>query len=319
MYQTSPVVIRGGYGKGKADSIRSGSFVLQNLSHHKNVLDVLIDRDGWHLAGSRIDPEKLLSKRHHIFINTLSEKDHDDFKIRKLIEGHRATFVGSKTFPSLLAFNKHLSKDIFGKIGIKIPKHEVIGITDDIEGRAFKIFRSYNLPVLIKSSRGGGSHGLTLARTFGEIIFGLKNAFAHSPKVMVEEYIRGREISCTLVENFRDNEVYAFPLAEILKDREIMDREMKSASNYRSVFPARIKREESDYIREVVKKAHRALGLGHYSRSDLILSPRGLYLLEINSSPELSEGSLFHQSLEEGGMSAKQFLDHVINLAIEKK
>jgi len=319
MREIFPVIIRGGLGKGKSDSIKSGGFILENLyKNNPNTTDLLIDKDGWHVRGGKIDLSKLFSKN-HVFINTLSERSLEDFEVRKIIEKNKGYFVGSKTMPSLVSFNKNLLKNILEKNNIRSPRHIAINVTNDIESKAFEVFKRFSLPVIIKPARSENSHGISIARNFGEIIFGLKKAFSESKTVLVEEFIKGKEVSCTILENFRGDNLYTFPLGEIVRKGDFSDKDMKISFDYKTVFPARLSKEESALIKEMARKTHKLLGLNHYSRSDFIVSSRGIFILEINSSPLLDSGTLLHQSIAEGGLSAEQFINHLIGLAIERK
>jgi D-alanine-D-alanine ligase len=88
----------------------------------------------------------------------------------------------------------------------------------------------------------------------------------------------------------------------------------------REICPGNFTAEEKKMMEEMSERAHKALGLSHYSHSDFIVHPkRGIYLLEVNSLPNLGSDSLIPKALEAAGASFPEFLDHVISLARQEK
>lgn len=312
----NPVVIRGGFGKNKDKSITSGAFILDILRNkYFDPTDLLVDKEGWFVDGKKVKTEDI-HKLGDIFISSLSEDNHEDFDVRKKLERLGVHFIGSPTDSSLLSFNKHGSKELFKEEALQTPPHKIFQKSDDTNKTILEIFRSFGLPVILKPVSSNYSISTSLAETRKDLRESLKDIFSVSDKVLVETFIPGREVSCLLLENYRNQPLYAFPLGEIVRQGKISDQKTKRDSLYGVVFPARVSVKEAETIRESAIKAHKVLDLSHYSRADFIVSPRGIYLLEINSSPELSKNSLLHQSIEAGGMTPEAFLEHLINLAI---
>jgi D-alanine-D-alanine ligase-like ATP-grasp enzyme len=83
----------------------------------------------------------------------------------------------------------------------------------------------------------------------------------------------------------------------------------------RHMVPSSFSHSEKQAIADLARAAHRALGLGHFSQADIILTRRGPYLLELNSTPGLYQGSAFPHMLESVGSSIKEFLQHAVRLA----
>jgi len=318
MRNIHPVVIRGGFGRNKDKSIESGAFILDILSEkYFDPTDLLVDHDGWFVNGQRVI-EGDIHKLGDIFISALAEDNLEDLKIRKRLERNGVSFLGSSTSFSLLAFHKHGAKEVFNHGNIKTPRHRIYQKADNLNNISLDIFRSFGLPVVLKPVSANYSLGVSLAQNREGLANGLENIFSFSDRVLVEEYIRGREISCLILENFRNEPLYVFPLGEIVREGKISDEKIKREGKYGAVFPARITRAEAESIRDLARCAHSSLDLNHYSRADVILSPKGIYLIEVNSSPEINKNSLLHQGLEAGGMSPLEFLEHLINLTLDK-
>jgi D-alanine-D-alanine ligase len=156
----------------------------------------------------------------------------------------------------------------------------------------------------VKPAALGSSVGITIAKTFGDLVKSIENAFNVSPKILIEETIRGREATCGVIDNFRGKDHYSLLPLQILDSQHI--------------FPGHFTRDESQAIQDAAVKAHKGLGLRHYSRADFIVSPRGLYILEVNSLPGFTNESLLPKSLSAVGCEYPQFLDHVLTLALQK-
>ena len=122
--------------------------------------------------------------------------------------------------------------------------------------------------------------------------------------VLIEEYVPGIEATVAVIEGFRGQELYVLPVIEIRNKEEIVP----------ATFSSKIKEELAVFA----QKAHRARGLRHYSRSDFIISPRrGIYILEINSLPGLTEQSLVPKALRAVGSDTHELVDHLIGLALK--
>jgi D-alanine-D-alanine ligase len=147
-------------------------------------------------------------------------------------------------------------------------------------------------------------------------------AFQVSPVVMIEEFIKGREATCGVIDNFRGKKTYSLLPVEILKaqNSRFFDYNAKYSGQSREICPGNFTEEEKEGIQAISILAHEVLGLSHYSRSDMIIHPKkGIYLLETNTLPGLTSESLFPRSLEAVGCNLPHFLDHLITLAFARK
>ena len=143
----------------------------------------------------------------------------------------------------------------------------------------------------------------------------------HSSSVLVEEYIKGREATCAVVENFRGETLHALMPVEIVHpNSEFFDYQAKYSGESQEICPANFDQKQKEEIQRMTAIAHKALQLRHYSRSDFIVSPRGeVYILETNTLPGLTEESLLPKALAAGGTKFPDFLDHLVGLAMTKK
>jgi len=261
-----------------------------------------------------------------------STKYGEDGTLQRELDALGMPYVGSGAYASALAMNKPRARFSVNALPmIKLPEHYLVR-EDDINTdkgyttTAQDIFRRFGPPYIVKPANGGSSMGLIVAQNIAELPSAIESvAKSAGFPVLVEQYIRGRETTCAVVENYRDEDYYALPPIEILlpEGKKTFDYEAKYSEDAElgatEVCPANFTKEEKGQIEEATKAVHRALELSHYSRSDFILSPHGLYFLEANTLPGLTKQSLLPKSLEVVGSSLAEFLEHTIELALSRK
>ena len=260
-----------------------------------------------------------------VAFNALHGQFGEDGQVQNILDSAQIPYTGSGQVASSLGMNKELTKNLFKLNGIKTPQgvyldKETID-SMEVESIAYDVFRKIPPPWIIKPSNSGSSVGLFLAKTYDQLIKSIEACFLVSDTVLVEEFIRGREATCGVVEGLRKQDHYPLLPIEIVKpaSANVWDYENKYSKDHETICPGRFKQEEKDILQDLAIKAHKLLGLRHYSRSDFILSPRGIYTLETNTLPGLTEDSLVPKSLKALGVSYSEFLDHVLSLALSKK
>lgn len=315
-------VLRGGPSHEYEVSLDTGKQVLTSLREHfsdrYHAKDIFIDREGlWHIDGLALKPEQILSKIDVAF-NALHGKYGEDGKIQHLLESYGIPFTGSGSLGSAVGMNKTMAKNLFRTHGLKTPYWQELSqqdILDDHRSVANGLFHSWHLPILVKPVGSGSSVGVSIVRNYKDLPLSLYNAARHG-HVLVEEYVPGIETTCGVIEDFRGEDLYSLPPIEIRPKNSFFDYEAKYAGGSEKIVPATFSRELKSEIEELSKSIHRLLGLRHYSRSDFIIHPRrGIYVLETNTLPGLTEESLIPKSLKAVGSSINEFIGHIISLA----
>ncbi len=317
-------VLRGGPSSEYDISLKTGGHVLQNLSDDKYTKhDILISKTGvWHIRGLETHPSKVL-KNVDVVFNALHGKYGEDGEVQKVLDKFKIPYTGSGVLASKIAINKVRAKEIVSRAGVRVPLHVVIEQSPNTEAKITKIFRSFPQPVIIKPLDKGSSLGVVFAGSYQELFDSVTSALEGSSSVLIEEFIKGKEVTCGVVNDFRGEEKYTLlPIEVVLpKGKNCFDyyAKYKRESMVELRCPGNLTDEERQQIRDATHIAHDALGLRHYSRSDFILTPRGIYFLEANTLPGLTEDSLVPRALSEAGCSLSEFLDHIINLAVNRK
>jgi D-alanine-D-alanine ligase len=226
--------------------------------------------------------------------------------------------------PSSLAFNKEQAKKAAKSIGLKTPAFIVVDSEEvgGVENAAHQVFSALSPSWVVKPIASGSSVGVTIAKDFHELERALEKAFSISQKAIVEEYIKGKEATCGVIDSFRGQDVYALMPIEIHTptSNEFYDYNAKYVSEETAFsLPGNFTRAEKEALEKYSKDIHKHLNLSHYSRSDFIVTPRGIYFLEVNTLPGITDHSLIPKALSAAGSTLSEFFTHIIELARQKK
>jgi len=316
-------VLRGGPSSEYEVSLKTGQTVLANLPEKYAPHDIFISKGGdWHVEGVAYDPEDVV-KHMDVIFNALHGEYGEDGKVQKFLEHHSVPFTGSGALASSLGMNKILSKKVFKDYGIKTPQYIRVTQEEFSPNLVREIYTGFSQPSVVKPAGLGSSVGVSIIKSLADIAPALELAFTFSPVVIIEEFIKGREATCGVIDEYRGERHHALMPTEIIDKTgsDLWGYESKYSNDlHEIVCPGNFSREEKQAIQEMAIQAHRALGLKHYSRSDFIVHPRrGIYILETNTLPGLTEASLFPQAIKAGGSNMPEFLDHILGLALTSR
>ena len=226
-------------------------------------------------------------------------------------------YQGAGVLGSALAMDKNLAKTLYRLHGLPVAPWEMAR-REDIDVPA-RLLAKLRLPLVVKPVRQGSSIGMSIVRESSALGPSLAKAFEHDREVMVEQYIKGREITVGVIGN---DEPVALPLVEIIPDKkyEFFDYEAKyQPGATREVCPAEVDDEIRAKAQRYGLTAHRALQLRGYSRTDMIVCGDEVYLLETNTIPGMTPTSLLPQAAAAYGLPFPALLDRLIDLALEKQ
>lgn len=309
-------VVRGGPSSEYAISLKTGENVLKNLDPGKYApVDILLTKRGdWYMNGVRVDLGTI-AERVDVVWNALHGAFGEDGKVQRLFELFGIQYTGSGVLGSAIGMNKELAKERFREAGLLTPYSDHVSGEEDFGTAAFQRFRHGHLPVMVKPVAAGSSVGITLAQTFNNLHDAIRKASQHGD-VLLEEYVEGMDATVGVIDGSSAGEYFALHPVEVLLPEEniFYDYDAKYGGESEMICPGRFSPEVSAQLRDMAVKAHQAVGAKHYSRTDFIVSPKGIYVLEINTLPGLSV--LFPRSLRASGAEFPEFLDHVIGLAL---
>lgn len=229
----------------------------------------------------------------------------EDGTIQKLLKSLNIYYTGSHAKASSLALDKILSRKTFRDAGIAVPEHRVITSKVNVEGNNFRF------PFVVKPSSQGSSIGLSIVENKKDLSLAIQLALRYNKRVIIEEYIEGREITVGILDD------QALPVIQIVPKRKFYDYQAKyetGMSDY--LLPAPLTDDQYLKAQEVALSAHRSLGCRAFSRVDMIMRKEEPITLEVNTIPGLTQNSLFPKAALAAGISFNQLCVKLIKLAI---
>ncbi|WP_215141517.1 D-alanine--D-alanine ligase [Exiguobacterium qingdaonense] len=290
-----------------------------SLTSGKGMIDALTER-GHDVTAIDFHPERaneLLTLDVDVVVSALHGKYGEDGRVQSLLEMAGIPYTGSGVLASALAMDKARAKIIFAASGIRVARDVLIESKHSIDAKLSEWGGEF--PCVVKPAQEGSSNGLTIAMNEEMLREGIDKAFGCDSAVLVEQYIKGKELTVPVIGNFGKEE--ALPVIEIIPKNEYYDYESKyTEGGSKHVCPADISVELTTEVQKAAILAHRALGCSGYSRSDFLVSQTGeAYILETNTLPGMTPLSLFPDSAKTIGISYGELLERFIELALERE
>lgn len=246
----------------------------------------------------------------------------EDGTIQGFFEMLDIPYVGCGVIGSALGMDKAISKQLFMDAGLKVAAYDIsykYEIQDKLQTVIDRIEKKFQYPVFVKPVNMGSSVGITKAHDRQELEKGLQEAAKYDRKILVEEFINGREIECAVLGN---NYPEATGAGEIIPSKEFYDYEAKYFDDGKStlIIPAKLTEEQSKAIGEAAVKAFKALDCCGMSRVDFFLEKTTgeIYINEINTIPGFTQISMYPKLWEVAGLSYSKLIDRLIELALER-
>lgn len=310
-------VLRGGTSSEYNLSLKTGAAMLAALPNDSYELrDILVDRKGyWHLRGVPVPALRALSQV-DVVLNGLLGGVGEDGTVQRLLDRAGIPYTGSRAHPSFLSLNKVRARNVLIRAGVRMPRGIAFSLQNDVNTgeMAGSVFSQFGPPYIVKPPSEGASFGIRMARVLSELPDAIGDVLDEFGAALVEEFLFGELASVGLIENFRDQELYALPPAHVRipENAAFLLHAHHQEGTLSHAVPSNFTRAEKKAIEELAKRAHRALKLAQFSRADIVLTRYGPFLLEINSLPGLYPGSSFTPMLESVGSSTREFLEHAI-------
>lgn len=303
-------ILMGGYSSEREISLKSGRAVLKALQE-EGLNCVPLD-----IRHQEIDKikESILQGRIDLAFITLHGKLGEDGVIQSILEQYDIPYTGSGVKASQIAIDKIQTQKFLKEKGIPVApwmtvqKNDQGSMVDQIE-------KKLSFPVVVKPPCEGSSIGISLVKDKGSLPKALETAWEYAPEVLVEQYIKGRELTVGILGET------ALPIVEIVHQERFFDFQAKYQSqttNY--IVPAPLTVCLTQEIRKTALQAHRILGCEDLSRIDFILGEDDrYYVLEVNTIPGFTSSSLLPKAAKETGIDFNQLCLKLIYGAYGKK
>ncbi len=234
----------------------------------------------------------------------------EDGKLQGYLEMMGIPFSSCGSVSSMITFDKITCKRTVASTGVHLAKEVLLLPGDRIDPE--DLVRRLGLPFFVKPNASGSSFGVTKVKRIEDIVPAIENAFRESDAVLAEEFLAGREFGCGVM--VAGGKEYRLPVTEIVPKNEFFDYQAKYTAGYsEEITPAPIPEEWTIRIQEYAIAAYKACRCRGIVRVDFIVTDDGTpYLIEINSIPGMSNGSIVPKQIAAAGISVRELIDILI-------
>lgn len=259
--------------------------------------------------GSRIGKNVIeICRAADISFLALHGEDGENGKVQATFDMFGIRYTGSGYLGSALAMNKELSKVLFRHSGIPTPASIVLE-------KGAESYEDVGFPCVVKPCSGGSSVGTSIVYSRDEYDAALEFAFRFEARVLVERYIKGRELTVGVMDG------RAMPVIEIIPKSGWYDYKNKyQAGLTEELCPAPLSPEDTDRVQRLAERVAEALMIDVYCRADFLMdeSDGQLYCLEANTLPGMTPTSLVPQMGAAQGMDFGEVCEKIIAVSMEK-
>lgn len=292
-------VIMGGISAERDVSLNTGKQIIENLDKNKyEIVPIPINN-----KNELIDSVKSMD---FAFI-ALHGKFGEDGRIQAMLESQGIPFSGCGVLASAMCMDKNISKKLFISDGIKTPQWIIVKDENKID---YSIIDNMGYPVIVKPNSGGSSIGTILAYSKDKLKEGIKEALKYDDEIIIEEYIKGDEITCCILNG------ELLPVISIVPKSEFFNYSSKYDKGGAEEKIIQLPKAIGKKVEEISLKCWNTFKLKVYARVDMIIKNGEVYVLEINTLPGMTESSLFPKSAEAYGLSFSQLLDKIIKYSL---
>jgi D-alanine-D-alanine ligase len=315
-------VLKGGRSLERSVSLRSGAHVqeaLERLGHEVLALD----------AGPELIAELVAAKPDAAFI-ALHGREGEDGTVQSLLEAIGTPYTGSGPAACMCCTDKALAKHLMRDAGVPTPEFHMLreasikelgaaAAMEDIE-------RVLGFPLVVKPAVGGSALGVKFARANGELPGALVGAFSYDRTVLIERYVKGRDLAVSVLGGEKvarsgasPTDAVALPVVEAVpREEDFYDYESRYEIGMTTfVCPAELGAETTERAQELALRVYGLLGCHGVARVDLMLEDGTgeLWVLETNVVPGLTETSLLPQAADAAGIGFDELVARVLDSA----
>ena len=247
----------------------------------------------------------------------------EDGCLQGLLEVLKIPYVGSKIFASALGMNKNMAKEFLKNNNIAVPEGFFLSASESKQINHTELTRmceqrGLKFPLIIKPEQEGSSFGVSVAKSFEELIAGIERAssiFSEKRQgVIVEEYIRGMEFSCIVITDYKTGKLKAFPPTEIIAESEYYNYDQKyMPGRATKITPARCSAEQTALIQNSCVQVMKALSMTNLSRIDgFLLHNNRIIITDPNSFAGMTPSSFTFMQAAQVGFSHAMMINHLI-------
>ncbi len=316
-------IIAGGNSQESVISIQSADVVIKNIDTAKySSYIIIINGTDWYFKN---DPKIKIDKNDFsiiingekinfdVIFNAIHGTPGEDGLLQGYFDLLSIPYTSCGMLTSALTFNKSICNDLVEKYGVLVGKSILISENDNYDKT--EIIKEVGLPCFVKPNQGGSSIGISKVSVIDDLDNAIKKAFEQDNEVLIQKYIKGREITCGVIS--MNNELMAFPLTEIVSLNDFFDYDAKYLGKSNEITPAQIPENIEIDCKNTSLFLYKKLNCKGVVRFDYIVSIDNMYFLEVNTVPGLSESSLIPQQVKSIGISTRELFTILIEEALK--
>lgn len=313
-------VLAGGYTSERQISLNSGSQIYQNLDRNLyNPYLVDVRKEGFFcmldgkeykvdLNSFSVDIEGVPTKFDYAYL-ALHGSPGEDGKVQALLDILGIPYSACDAYSSMVTLNKISAKKLLIDEGIAMAKMAIIRGENPFD--VDEIVEKVGLPCFVKPATAGSSFGVTKVYEKEKFIDAINLARTEDTTIIVEEFIKGVEVSCGILKTPDYEQV--FPITEISTKNDYFDTEAKYTPGLTNeITPARISEEETRLVQEATSRIYDIIGCSGIVRIDFIIKEGTPYFIEVNSIPGMSAESIVPKQVRTMGLNMTDILTKVI-------
>tara|TARA_B110000014_G_scaffold221766_1_gene178561 strand:- start:180 stop:1100 length:921 start_codon:yes stop_codon:yes gene_type:complete len=258
---------------------------------------------------------KLKKLKPQIVFNALHGKYGEDGFVQSILESLKISYTHSGVISSSLAMDKELSRIIFKKNKIKVPKYFLL--KKELEKNFIKNIKKNKIkfPIVIKPLNEGSSLGVHICKSIKKFYINYEKLKKLYEQILVEEYIPGKEIQVAVMGK------KSLGAIELVPKREFYDYKAKYSSDAKTkhIMPAQLSKKKYKEVLQIAKKAHDILGCRGVTRSDFRFYKNNFYLLETNTQPGMTKLSLVPEIARYCGIKFEDLIAWIVKDASKKR
>lgn len=278
----------------------------------------ILSPDPIHKGFVTIENGETYIKKVDVVFPVLHGRNGEDGRIQGMLEMARIPYVGCGVLSSASCMDKGTTHTILDYNGIQTAKWACVFQREinRLDEKCQAIAETLGFPLFVKPANAGSSMGVNKATDIDSLKDAVQIAFTHDCKVIIEEYIEGRELEVAV---FGYDKPFMSYVGEIEPAAEFYDYDDKYVNGTSKLYiPARITDAESDRIREIAVQAYTIMGCRGLARVDFFLKADGTVILnEINTMPGFTSISMYPKLMEHLGMEQEYLVDKLIEQAME--
>jgi D-alanine-D-alanine ligase len=315
-------VIMGGYSQEREISLKSGEQVMRHIDSNRfKVYAIDISLEDWYCE---VDSKKITIDRadfsvlhdgekiqFDLVFNAIHGTPGEDGVLQAYFDLLGIKYTGSNSYTSAISFNKKDLLSITSDLDIPRAKHLSLNKGQSLSPAEIK---KVGFPCFVKANRSGSSFGVYKVKSEQELQQAILDVFEINDELIIEEHLEGIEITVGVIPG--ENGPQVLPMTLIKTNHEFFDYNAKYLGESEEITPAPIDQSIEKQLAEYALKIYKDLGFKGATRSEFIIRDGVAYLLEVNTTPGLTEQSILPQQARCAGISEASLFDLMINDAL---